>query len=113
MEANTGYINLELPMTVFELIDTSYAIADEKGFHEDPKPNFSEKLLLIVSEITELQEADRKDKGREAKLEELADIYIRLGDFSKIFFDPQEVEEAINAKHEKNRNRSYKHGCLY
>ena len=100
-------------MTLKHLIQTSHAIADEKGFHESAYPNFSEKLLLIVSEIIELQEADRKEKGKQAQLEELADIFIRLGDFCGIFYDWKSVEDAIEDKMEKNRQRSYKHGCLY
>jgi NTP pyrophosphatase (non-canonical NTP hydrolase) len=101
------------PMTVKDLINTSYEIADLKGFHEQSHPNFSEKLLLIVSEIIELQEADRKDKGEAAQLEELADIFIRLGDFCGIFYGALDVEDAIRKKHEKNRHRPYRHGCLY
>jgi NTP pyrophosphatase (non-canonical NTP hydrolase) len=102
-----------MQLTLEHLVTTSHSIAEDKGFHEQTHPNFSEKLLLIVSEIIELQEADRKEHGKPAELEELADIFIRLGDFCGIFYDWKSVENAIEAKFEKNRQRAYRHGCLY
>lgn len=67
-----------------ELNDT----AVEKGFWSpldrmDPQDGFvffAKQLAMIHSEVTEVLEAMRKDKGQDQVVEELADILIRVFD---------------------------------
>jgi len=47
--------------------DKAYSIAKAHGFHEAPIENIGEKLMLVVSELGEALEADRK--GSKANLE--------------------------------------------
>ena len=47
-------------MTLNDLRDRAYAYAEKQGFHENV--NFGEKFMLIVSELSEALEADRKEK---------------------------------------------------
>lgn len=110
--------------------------AKEKGFYDD-NFNFSEKLMLIVSELGEAQEADRKDKranlgyflerkkvlSKESLIrcfessvkdtleDELADAFIRLLDlcgYLKI-----DIEGHIKAKMWYNSTRPHKHKKKY
>ena len=69
-----------------DLAHTLHANAKEKGFYE-PLENMDEKdhvifylkqLAMIHSEVTEVLEAIRKDKGSNLVVEELADIIIRV-----------------------------------
>jgi len=48
--------------TVTQLCNEAYQTAKEKGFH-DKQFNTGEKLMLIVSELGEALEADRKNKN--------------------------------------------------
>jgi NTP pyrophosphatase (non-canonical NTP hydrolase) len=47
-------------MTLNELRDEAFAYAEKQGFHGNV--NFGEKLMLVVSELSEALEADRKKK---------------------------------------------------
>jgi NTP pyrophosphatase (non-canonical NTP hydrolase) len=47
-------------MTLNELRDKVLDYAEKQGFHEEPF-NFGESLMLIVSELSEALEADRKE----------------------------------------------------
>jgi NTP pyrophosphatase (non-canonical NTP hydrolase) len=49
-------------MAIKKLLRTAHQNAIDKGFWEDENFNVSEKLMLIVSELGEAQEADRKDR---------------------------------------------------
>jgi NTP pyrophosphatase (non-canonical NTP hydrolase) len=94
-----------------------HQIADEHGFWEDYEEScaseavynnmLGNKLLLIVSEITEAQDSLRKMEGIEKFEEELADILIRTADLcGKLQVD---VDAAVEKKMEINRSRPYKH----
>ena len=48
-------------MTLNELRDKAFAYAEKQGFHENPI-NFGERLMLVVSELSEALEADREGK---------------------------------------------------
>src|SRR5690554_5959110 len=56
-----------------ELRDEAYETAKSKGFHENKQVDIPRSLMLIVSEISEALEADRK--GRWARLDHF-DLYM-------------------------------------
>lgn len=115
--------------TLNELSRDIHADNVSRGFY-DEKREIGTALMLIVSEVAEALEADRKDKH--AKLEtflccptpdnfkvfmkdsfedEIADAIIRLLDLCghlKINIDAH-----VNAKLAYNRTRGYKHGKNY
>jgi NTP pyrophosphatase (non-canonical NTP hydrolase) len=67
----------------------------------------STRLMLIVGEVAEAQEALRKD-DQENFAEELADVVIRLFDLcGGLGID---LETEIKKKMDKNKLRPYKHG---
>jgi NTP pyrophosphatase (non-canonical NTP hydrolase) len=87
--------------------------AHDKGWYEKPAENGT-RLMLMVSEIAEAMEADRKDLqddkipeflGLEA---ELADCVIRIMDFSEQ--NNLRLAEAILAKAAFNKSRPHRHG---
>lgn len=105
------------------LDDLSHHIHDtavEKGFWSDSADiNFMlAKLALIHSEISEILEALRKEKGVDAIEEECADVLIRLLDFiagakDNGWLDPHTSFDAVvKEKMEINESRPRKHGNL-
>lgn len=121
-------------MTIQRIKEVAHKIAKEKGFWESDNFNVSEKLMLIVSEVAEAQEADRKghhvDIGNyvektggffEPKFfeqevknsfgDELADVIIRVLDLcAKMEVD---IETHILLKLKYNKTRPFKHGKKY
>ena len=117
-----------------ELAKEVFRNAKEKGFHET-KPNIGEMLMLIVSELSEALEADRKDNYvcdselwqclngsptdedwiyyfeegiKDTFEDEIADTFIRLLDLcAHLDID---IEKHIEAKMKYNSLRKYKHG---
>ncbi|MCB9500267.1 MAG: hypothetical protein H6690_03350 [Erysipelotrichaceae bacterium] len=111
--------------------------AIEKGFWD--KENVAEKLMLIVSELSEAMEADRKNKfmasnawsnmdaynnssnnswmtAFEANIkdtfeDELADTFIRLLDLAER--KGVDLEKHVQAKHKYNKLRPFMHGKKY
>ena len=67
----------------------------------------SSRLMLIVSEVSEVLEALRKNDKENFK-EELADIVIRTCDLAGGL--GVDLQEEILKKINKNKNRPYKHG---
>ena len=91
-----------------ELSQICHSVAVEKGFW-DKERNIGEALMLIVTELAEAMEAHRIQDQANFK-EELADSFIRLLDLCgglKI-----DIEEEIERKSQKNKNRPYKHGKI-
>ena len=90
----------------------------EKGFYKSL--NMSEfnsqakQLMMVTSEVVEVMEALRKDKGEQEVMDELADIVIRVLDFYQAIKDAgvvsQSLDEAVIKKHEKNLTRPHMHG---
>jgi len=79
---------------------------EEKGF-ETGWSNMPEKLMLVVTELSEAMEALRHDDKQNFK-EEIADTYIRLCDIcGSVDID---IESEITSKMEVNKNRPHKHG---
>lgn len=105
-------------MKINELQKEAFAIADEKGWHERPRP-FGELIALIHSEVTEAFEARRNglpinetvygDGNKpEGVPSEFADIVIRTAETcEELGID---LEAAIIEKLEYNKKRPYRHG---
>lgn len=83
-----------------------YNIAASKGWH-DEKRNIPTALCLIHSEVSEALEAYRIGDDRNFK-EEIADILIRI--FDSAWEWGIDLDMEVQAKMEKNKERSYKHG---
>lgn len=87
--------------------------AIEKGFWEGER-NDGEMIALIHSELSEalegLRKPSRSDKIPEFTQveEEMADVVIRVLDYCE--GRNLRLIEAMQAKHEFNKNREYKHG---
>lgn len=102
-----------------DLSETLHRTAVEKGFWpEDVDDIFiAKQCMMIVSEVTEVMEAIRKDKGEEEISKEMADILIRTLDlyaglveagYTKISLD-----HALNEKAQFNKIRPEKHGVKF
>jgi NTP pyrophosphatase (non-canonical NTP hydrolase) len=65
-----------------ELAEELHKVAVEKGFWDQDVDDIfvSKQLMMIVSEVVEVLEAVRKDKGEEEIAKEFADIMIRTLD---------------------------------
>jgi hypothetical protein len=110
-------------MTIKEWQTEIRACNAEHGFESEVTNAgvFSEKLLLIVSEISEAMEefrdhhdvreiyykAEKPDKPEGIPVE-LADATIRILDFCEA--NGINLEEVIALKHAYNKTRPYKHG---
>ncbi len=93
--------------------------AIEKGFWSNPKnfDVFGNKLALVHSEVTEVLEAIRKNKGSEEIVEEMADVLIRTLDLYAAMrnggFIVHSLDEILFNKIEKNKVRPKLHGNLF
>jgi NTP pyrophosphatase (non-canonical NTP hydrolase) len=93
--------------------------AIEKGFWNTPKnfDVFGNKLALIHSEVTEVLEALRKNKGSEEIVEEMSDILIRTLDLYASMrnagFIEHSLDEVLFNKIEENKVRPALHGNLF
>lgn len=93
--------------------------AIEKGFWEGPKNHdkLGNKLALIHSEVTEVLEAIRKNKGSQQIVEEMADVLIRLLDLYAAMmnggFIEHSLDEQLFKKMEINNGRQRLHGNLF
>jgi NTP pyrophosphatase (non-canonical NTP hydrolase) len=93
--------------------------AIEKGFWNSPKnfDVFGNKLALVHSEVTEVLEAIRKNKGSEEIVEEMVDILIRTLDLYASMrnagFVEHSLDEILFKKMEINKSRPALHGNLF
>jgi NTP pyrophosphatase (non-canonical NTP hydrolase) len=93
--------------------------AIEKGFWDGPKDHdkIGNKLALVHSEVTEVLEAVRKNKGSQQVVEEMADVLIRLLDLYAAMMNggliEHSLDEELNKKMEINSNRARLHGNLF
>jgi NTP pyrophosphatase (non-canonical NTP hydrolase) len=89
--------------------ELAFSNAIEKGFHDEYR-SFGESIALIHSELSEALEADRVG-NEENRKEELADVFIRLADLcGSLDID---LEQEVEKKMEKNKNRPRLHGKRY
>jgi NTP pyrophosphatase (non-canonical NTP hydrolase) len=102
-----------------ELASVLHESAIEKGFW-DGEHNFDKignKLALVHSEVTEILEAIRKDKGSREIVEEMADVLIRLLDvyaaLKKMGTVEDSLDDVLDFKVDKNRGRPRLHGNLF
>ena len=98
--------------------------AKEKGFWPNENYDFRSfhvsdnaigcKLALVHSEITEILEAVRKNKGEQEVVEEMADVIIRLLDLYAALRNTGQVdsslEDVLQLKMNKNALRPQLHG---
>lgn len=93
--------------------------AKEKGFWdgEYSHDKVGNKIALIHSEVTEVLEAIRKNKGSEQVVEEMADIIIRLLDVYAAMKNENKIlhslDEILENKINKNKERPRLHGNLF
>lgn len=110
-------------LTISELVRLAYGNAKLKGFHDysGGQPNINEKLMLIVSELSEAMEELRsgcspnETRTNIGKPEgfpiELADAVIRIADLCGLL--GIDLEHAIAIKHAFNTTRPRKHGKAF
>ena len=93
--------------------------AIEKGFWDGEigYDKIGNKLALVHSEVTEVLEAIRKNKGSEEVVEEMADILIRLLDIYAAMRNTGDLihsfDEVLNKKININKERPRLHGNLF
>ena len=93
--------------------------AKEKGFWDGKYTNdkVGNKLALVHSEVTEVLEAIRKSHGSEKIVEEIADVIIRLLDVYAAMRNEEQIlhslDEVLEAKINKNKDRPRLHGNLF
>ncbi len=115
-------------MTINDLCATAHAAAVAKGFYERPR-ELPELLMLIVSELSEAMEADRRNHKCLVKItgdiepktfeafikntipDEIADTFIRLADLCGYY--GIDIESHIKAKMAYNETRPRMHGKKY
>jgi len=77
---------------------------------------YAKQCMMIVSEVTELMEALRKEKGQREVEAEAADIFIRLADLYEGLREhglaDDTLSEAVSKKVVKNVQRPERHGVL-
>lgn len=93
--------------------------AREKGFWdgEYSHDKIGNKLALVHSEVTEVLEAIRKNKGSEEVVEEMADVIIRLLDIYAAMRNSGDLihslDDILDKKININKERPKLHGNLF
>lgn len=96
-----------------------HATAVEKGFWpaEVDDTFVAKQCMMIVSEVTELMEAIRKDRGADEVRNETADILIRTLDLWQGMKDngyvDGSIQAALNSKQDYNKTRPERHGVRF
>jgi NTP pyrophosphatase (non-canonical NTP hydrolase) len=102
-----------------DLAELSHTIAKEKGFWPEEVDDIfiAKQCMMIVSEVTEMMEAIRKDKGEHEIALEFADILIRTLDLYAGLVENSYTTLSLDwVMHEKidiNRDRPNKHGVRF
>jgi NTP pyrophosphatase (non-canonical NTP hydrolase) len=117
--SENGSVSLVTDYGLDALAAILHETAIEKGFWDGPKNHdkFGNKLALVHSEVTEVLEAIRKNKGSEEVVEEMADVLIRLLDLYAAMrnggFITHSLDEQLFKKMQINNNRQHLHGNLF
>ena len=105
-------------MHLRNLVKDAHKIAKEKGFWESK--NISEKIMLVVTELSEAVEALRKNNRQDVSSvlkmkwykdtfeDEICDTFIRLADLCG--YMGIDIEWQLEQKMNYNKTRGYKHG---
>jgi NTP pyrophosphatase (non-canonical NTP hydrolase) len=107
---------IETKLGFDKLADSLHRTAIDKGFWDNDADDetFCTKIALIHSEATEVLEAIRKNQGAEAIAEEIADIIIRTLDLYAALYrygrTRHSLDDVIQLKMSKNKDRPHKHG---
>jgi NTP pyrophosphatase (non-canonical NTP hydrolase) len=104
-----------------ELAIDLHKIAVEKGFWPEPEAVddifIAKQLMMIVSEVTEVMEAIRKDRGEVEITKEFADIVIRTLDLYagvvEAGYTTLSLDNILLEKVEFNKSRPEKHGVRF
>lgn len=134
VELTKPVLNPSAPYTVVDLVNDSWGVAEEKGFHEgqdNGRDTTLKRLCLIHTEVSEAAQIVKRKwpsfrpgssereyaqigsmEGLRADLaEELADVMIRIGDLALCCgIDGVQLARAIVAKHNKNLGRPKYYG---
>lgn len=96
-----------------------HEVAVEKGFWPEEVDDIfiAKQCMMIVSEVTEVMEAIRKDKGEEEITKEVADILIRTFDLYaglvEAGYTKLSLDYALEEKTQFNKTRPEKHGVRF
>lgn len=96
-----------------------HKVAVEKGFWPEEVDDIfiAKQCMMIVSEVTEVMEAIRKDKGEEEITKEFADILIRTLDLYagavEAGYTRLSLDQALREKVDFNKTRPEKHGVRF
>jgi NTP pyrophosphatase (non-canonical NTP hydrolase) len=96
-----------------------HEVAVEKGFWPEEVDDIfiAKQCMMIVSEVTEVMEAIRKDKGEEEITKEFADIIIRTLDLYagavEAGYTRLSLDQALREKVDFNKTRPEKHGVRF
>jgi NTP pyrophosphatase (non-canonical NTP hydrolase) len=102
-----------------EMANSLHEVAVEKGFWPDNVDDIfiTKQLMMIVSEAVEVMEAIRKDKGKDAVADEMADIIIRTLDLYAGMvengYTEISLDEALDKKTNFNKTRPERHGVKF
>jgi NTP pyrophosphatase (non-canonical NTP hydrolase) len=107
-----------MAIVIDEFAAVLHANARDKGFWDENNGTifYINQLAMVKSEVSEVLEAIRKEKGDEQVVEELADVIIRVLDlyaglvrdgYTKI-----SLEESLKNKASINTTRPKMHGVL-
>jgi NTP pyrophosphatase (non-canonical NTP hydrolase) len=135
-EPEKRVVGLDNRLTVRELCKIAHTQAKEKGSHDEAVIDVPRSLMLIVSEVSEAMEADRKNLYAYSDLvqsmdvkdtpevfevfeacvkntfeDELADVVIRVADLCGAM--GINLEKHIRLKLAYNATREHKHGKRY
>ena len=96
-----------------------HKVAVEKGFWPEEVDDIfiAKQCMMIVSEVTEVMEAVRKDKGEEEITKEFADIIIRTLDLYagmvEAGYTRLSLDQVLREKVDFNKTRPEKHGVRF
>lgn len=107
-----------MAIVIDEFAAVIHANARDKGFWDNNNGTifYLKQLAMVHSEVSEVLEAIRKEKGDDQVVEELADIIIRVLDlYAGLVRDKYtslSLEQALKNKVETNAERPKMHGVL-